>query len=231
MQKRRLSVIPSKAECLGGLCFLPFYLLLLGAILRLLFPKWGDAARNFAYYLLCFAVLAIIFRRFLRENGRVFCKNFRRILPELPLWLLGYLALAYLLDRQLLRALPEFHNRNNAAIAAMLQSDFPLVLSFSAVLAPAVEETVFRGLIFAPVQRYSRPAAYLCSAVFFAALHVVSYLGVLTPLEALLSASQYVPAALLLCAFYARTDTIFAPMLLHGAVNFVNCVVIYLLGG
>ena len=67
--------------------------------------------------------------------------------------------------------------------------------------------------------------------VMVIALHVLGYLPSLTAAEALLSAAQYLPAALVLCALYERTDSIFAPMLLHGAVNLINCIVIRTMGG
>ena len=236
MQNRRLTAVPSGREVLAGVCFLPFYLFLLSAALQLLLRRLLGRAPaavlvNLLYYLLCAAAVLLIFRRFLAENRRIFREKRRAILLRLPLWLAGYLAVSLLLDVLIGRLAPGFHNRNNDALTAMMAEHFAAVLLFAAVFAPLVEETLFRGLLFGALHRHSRAAAYVTASACFAAIHVLSYLPALTAAEALLSAAQYLPAALVLCALYERTDSIFAPMLLHGAVNLINCIVIRTMGG
>ena len=71
MQKRRISVVMSKKEWILGLCWLPFYFLLLSLGVQLIFRgiagRLPDTAElNAVYYAVNAAVVLLIFRRFLR---------------------------------------------------------------------------------------------------------------------------------------------------------------------
>jgi len=77
-------------------------------------------------------------------------------------------------------------------------------------------------LIFRELYGKSRWAAYLVSIAAFAAVHIIGYLRVYSPMELLLSFLQYLPAGLCLAWSYAKSDTIFAPILIHTAVNAIG---------
>ena len=235
MQKRRLSVIPSRRERIAGLCFLPFYLILLSLLLELLFSLLqlpSDAVLlNACYFAICAICVLLIFRSFLRENAKRFSSQARAILRALPGYLALYFACSYVLNLLVLTLQPDFSNQNNQALAGMMAERFPVMLLLSVLAAPLIEETLFRGLIFASLQPVSRPLAYLVTALCFSLIHVVGYLPVLSWTSALLSLAQYLPATLFFCHFYERSDNILAPMLFHGAVNLTSCLVTQLLGG
>ena len=89
MQKRRISVVMSKKEWILGLCWLPFYVLLLSLGVQLIFRgiagRLPDTAElNAVYYAVNAAVVLLIFRRFLRGNLMALRKNRRKpqLLPE-----------------------------------------------------------------------------------------------------------------------------------------------------
>lgn len=84
------------------------------------------------------------------------------------------------------------------------------VFIFSVViLAPLVEETVFRGFVYGVLKRYTdAPFAALTSSLMFAIIHM--HVGSLLPLWLL---------ALLLCAAYEITGCLLAPILLHMIFN------------
>ena len=84
-----------------------------------------------------------------------------------------------------------------------------------------VEETLFRGLIFGNLRPLSRAAAYLVSALFFAAVHVWQYAGALGWRGTLLCAVQYLPAGLALGWTYEKSATIWASVLVHAGINAV----------
>ena len=87
----------------------------------------------------------------------------------------------------------------------------------SVLIAPFAEETLFRGVIFAALaQRLPLWAAAAGSALIFAAFHG---LGVLLPIFALGLGLAYV---------YARTRTIWAPMVTHALVNGVSVAALFL---
>ena len=228
MQKRRFSVIMSRRELILGLCFLPFYLILLSLGLQLLLRRVlghaPDAALlNGCYYGICIVAVALIFHRFLRENLRPLRERWGVVLRAVPIMLIAYFVLTTVVGLIILSIVPDFANQNNNALLSMMEGSPVFVVILSVLLAPVIEETLFRGLIFGGLQRFGRLLAYTVTALFFSAIHVVSFLGMLTPLETVLSLVQYVPATLILCAIYEYTDTIYAPMLLHSAVNLVAC--------
>ena len=80
-----------------------------------------------------------------------------------------------------------------------------------AVVAPVAEETFFRGLLFAGLaQHVPLPVAAGVAALIFAASHG---LGVIAPIFVL---------GLGLAWVYARTRTLWAPILVHATVNAVS---------
>jgi uncharacterized protein len=80
------------------------------------------------------------------------------------------------------------------------------------VVAPLVEETVFRGFIYGVLKRYTDGwYAAVCSAALFAIVHM--HVGSLVPLFVL---------ALGLCAAYERTGSLLVPMGMHALFNGVS---------
>jgi uncharacterized protein len=80
------------------------------------------------------------------------------------------------------------------------------------IVAPLVEETVFRGFIYGVLKRYTDGwFAAVCSAALFAIVHM--HVGSLVPLFVL---------ALGLCAAYERTGSLLVPMGMHALFNGVS---------
>jgi membrane protease YdiL (CAAX protease family) len=84
-----------------------------------------------------------------------------------------------------------------------------LLIVSAAIIAPLVEETVFRGFIYGVIKRYTDGFfAALCSALLFAVIHM--HVGTVVPLTLL---------ALIFCAIYEVTGSLLVPMALHGLFN------------
>ena len=84
-----------------------------------------------------------------------------------------------------------------------------LIVLAAVVVAPVVEETLFRGFIYGVLKRYTdAPFAALVSGLFFAIIHM--HTGSLLPLWVL---------ALFFCAAYEITGCLLAPMILHAIFN------------
>ncbi|TDU62559.1 hypothetical protein EI77_04602 [Prosthecobacter fusiformis] len=84
-----------------------------------------------------------------------------------------------------------------------------LLVIAAVVIAPIVEETIFRGFIYGVIKRFTDSFfAALCSALLFAVVHF--HMGSLIPLALL---------ALIFCAAYERTGSLAVPMLMHGFFN------------
>jgi membrane protease YdiL (CAAX protease family) len=89
-----------------------------------------------------------------------------------------------------------------------------LVILMAVVVAPLVEETLFRGFIYGVLKRYTdAPFAALSSSLMFAIIHM--HVGSLLPLWVL---------ALLFCLAYEITGCLLVPMILHGIFNGVSIV-------
>ena len=117
---------------------------------------------------------------------------------------------------------PSFSNYNDHSIAAILKGNYFLMLIGTVILVPPVEECLFRGLIFRNLYGKSRWAAYIVSILAFAVIHIIGYIGSYSAIELLMAFLQYLPAGLCLAWAYTKADTIFAPIVIHAAINFIS---------
>ena len=101
----------------------------------------------------------------------------------------------------------------------MVADDYTLMIIGTVLLVPITEELLYRGLIFASLYNRSRVLAYIVSTLAFAALHVYTYIGTYPPEQLLLCLLQYLPAGICLGWAYAKTDSIWTPVLIHMTVN------------
>ena len=216
--------LPVRQEIIAGLCFLPFYFLLLpaavsAALVLLGIPELYLA--NLIFYILAAGIAALLFRRLLHKSLQALYRPAVLIRTVLLSLVLNYAAawavqlLALLLD-------PDYANANNAVLLDTYAGHIPALVLTACVLAPLLEECLFRGLIFGGLRRYGRVPAYFAAVLIFSAVHIVSYLSVLSPLQVLLSFLQYAPPAFLLCRCYERTDSLFGSMLLHALINTIS---------
>ena len=100
----------------------------------------------------------------------------------------------------------------------LLLSGNPWFLAAATVLAaPLVEEVVFRGLIYTRLCRgMYRPFAALLSAVIFGLVH-----------GTLLHLFYTIPMGLLLCLFYEKYRSLWAPIIMHMSFNLAGSVLEY----
>lgn len=226
-RKNSLGPAMSRGELIGGFFYLPVYLLALTLILSLVLdwiaPSYTDAQFNAVFYIVNFLVMAAIFHRFLIASLRALMERFW---PAVQAVILGYV-LYWVVDWLAAVALsllnPSTVNPNQAAVNTLLQTDFYLFAACTVLLAPLVEELFFRGLFFSNLYPKSRILAYTVSVVCFSLLHIYNYIGVAAWRDLLFSFLAYVPPSIALAWTYERAGTIWAPILLHAFINFVNC--------
>ncbi len=226
-KSKNISVSMEKSELLWGWLLVPFYLFLLpsllGECLKLLpidLPAAsGDAVLNFSCYAAGFLLCCVIFRRFLLKNVQVISRQFWNFFQSVVLGLVfcrvGTILIGYLVN--LLE--PSLSNLNNDAITAMAQSQKTLMLAGTVLFAPVVEECIFRGLIFHNLGGKNKAFAYILSIFAFSAVHLLSSIGKMSPLSLALVALEYVPAGAALAWCYAKSNTIFTPILVHACSN------------
>lgn len=214
----------STAEKVAGFCYLPFYVVLLALGLQFLsdFLNLGLSILqiNLCYFVINCVVTWIIFHNFLLRSFRAI--HFWELIQALILGFVLYYAgnFVYSLILRLLNLSVTSYNDETVQILA--SESWAVMAVCAVVLAPMVEETLIRGLLFGVIHRKSRIAAYAVTILFFAAIHVWQYALLYDWKSILLAALQYVPAGIALGWTYEKSDTIWAPILLHMAINAIS---------
>ena len=220
---KNIPVSLTKKETVWGFGYLVFQMLFLPAILAfgLVFlpVEMNLAEVNFLFYAINFLAVILIFRKFLLKNLDVAAARTGYLARAVLFGLARYMIYSTLMGVLVVELAPDFINANDATVDSMLEENLFLMALGTIVLVPPVEECLFRGLIFRNLFDKSKVLAYLVSTVCFAVIHLVSYLGVYTPVELLAAFLQYVPAGLCLGWAYQRSGSIFAPILIHAIIN------------
>ncbi len=224
--KKTISANLSHAETVWGWGYLVFQIVLLPSLLHAvngMLPRpLSSAELNFTFFLLNFLAMLWIFHGFLGRSAAQVRQHPIYFLQAVILGTVAYFACSYGVDWVISQLAPNFRNANDDAIASLSQGGYFLTAVGTVILVPPVEECLYRGLIFRKLYSKSRWAAYGLSILAFALIHIVGYIGAYTPLELTLCVLQYVPAGLCLAWAYAKSDTIFAPILIHALVNAVG---------
>ena len=225
----------SRFEIIGGFIYLPFYVIGLALLLELLFGVMGWELSltnaNLLYFLINFLVVALLFHRWLIESLSGVTRRFWPFVQAVILGFVLYYALSWLVSALLVFLDLTVRNPNDAFVGGLAGANVRLTAVCTVLLAPMVEETLFRGLIFGGIHRKSRVAAYVLSALLFAAIHVWQYVGDVGWSATLLCAVQYLPAGVALGWTYEKSGTIWAPTLVHCLINAVSMGILHGLGG
>lgn len=231
-----LYISMTRKEQALGLAYLLFQMLLLPSILlsamELLVPDCSEAVFNFIFYCINFAAVSWIFRHFwadcLRDlHGRIRGIFWKAVLGVIVSQLLVVLMndlFSFFYPRFYLATTtgPKFCNPNDAAIAAMVQQHYALMLIGTVLLVPPAEEILYRGLIFGGLYPKSPTMAYVVSVCLFAAIHMIGFIGSYSPEYLIISFLQYIPAGIFLAWMYTSSESIFTPIVMHMAINAIG---------
>jgi membrane protease YdiL (CAAX protease family) len=222
-KSKNLSASLTSGETLWGFFWMVFQFMFLPSLLAygnsLLKRPFSGAELNFCYYFLNFLAVFCIFSSFLKKSALQVKKHPAYFLQAIILGFVAYYACSWVVGWFIGLIRPGFANLNDSAIAKLSSGSYFLMAIGTVLLVPPVEECLFRGLIFRNLYEKSHWAAYLISIIAFAAIHLMNYLTVYSPLGLILAFLQYVPAGLCLAWSYAKADTIFAPIVIHAIVN------------
>ena len=214
----------TQQEIIAGLTYLAFQLFLLPGLLYWcsdhMQPRLTEAELNFVFYMVNFLAMLILFRVFLGNGFSQVLRHPASFCQGVILGLCAYFTCRYLVTRTVSLLVPGFVNLNDAFIVSM-GNPF-LVTVGTVLLVPPYEECIYRGLIFRTLYSKNRWAAYLVSIFAFAAIHILGYLGQYSPLELLIALLEYLPAGLCLAWAFQKTDTIFAPIVMHAIINYIS---------
>lgn len=221
--------------------YLPLYFIFARYIVSFLFgllislchwhiqPQLIDPWFNLFYDTVLMIIGIFVFRHYLKES----IKNMKgrwlsTILWSLTAGFLMLLAVNYLSSLLVTLIGHDTGSANQNAVVFMTQLA-PLQMVVASVgLAPILEELVFRVGIFQLLYDRSRILAYLASGLCFGFVHISQ--GLLGgDLGQLLYLIPYGLLGLVFCRIYEKRQSIFAPMIIHGANNLLSMLVILLM--
>ncbi len=191
--------------------------------LPFLLPGLAALDLNAAYYAIGVAFAVFLCRDFLRAGFDAALDNRRAFVLALLSAYVLEMGLTLIVSSLFQLLGLDASSPNNGAVMSMAPEGFYRLLAMTAVMAPVVEETLFRGLLFGALYRYSRVLAWITSAAAFSLYHVWQY-AVYDP-ALLVTALLYLPASLALNWCYLTSGSIWAPILYHSLTNvFAVCV-------
>ena len=210
-------------ETISGAVYFAFQIFLLSGLLQWFNGKLSHplntAELNFVYYLINFMAMLLIYHDFLGSSARQVGQHPAYFCQAVILGFVAYYACSWCLNHLFEWIAPGYTNANDASIAALSRGNFFLMAIGTIVLVPPVEECFYRGLIFRNLYSVSRLGAYIVSMAAFSFIHIIGYIHSYTPWQLILCFLQYMPAGLCLAWSYTKSDTIFAPIVIHALVN------------
>ena len=213
----------TKGENLGGWIYLLLQTFLVPLVLviinEFLPDPFSDSEMNFIFFALNFICVTAICGRFLKNSIKDLFKRPAEVLCSAGIGFVLYFILNIVVSYLVLYLKPDFINENDSSIAELTQDNFGLISIGTVLLVPTVEEVFYRGLVFRGIYNRCNWAAYLVSASVFSAIHIVGYIGIYDTASLGIAFLQYLPGGLCLAWSYARADNIFAPIIIHTAIN------------
>jgi len=217
---------PTTGEIVAGLIYLFLHMFLVAEALFMLFFITGIElslmALNVLYFGVGTIVLLICMRRYLKVSFVRF-RQFGASKNALTI-LIGYaitLGLAMGVGILVNLLAPDATNYNQEAVEELVSQHLLLSLLMAVILAPLVEELLFRGAIFAPLRRKNRIWAYAVSTLAFAFLHIANALLFAPSFDLFFIMLIYIPSGLALAWVYERSGNIWTPIFLHAIWNLI----------
>lgn len=227
MQRKRAAAYMSHGELVAGTIFLIVYLIVLPLTASTLFRLLGlllgiaftSAMETAIYYYSLFAATIIIFHNFLVRTSSRLLDNLSDAAKTLGMGLIALYGLNELVYRLTTLVLGSHTNLNDVAISAQVSGAPHMTWVIVVFLAPFVEETLFRGLVFGALAGRSRGLAYLASCLLFALLHVWQFAVVNHDMAYFLLMVQYLVPGLVLAWTFEHSGTLWTAISLHALAN------------
>jgi membrane protease YdiL (CAAX protease family) len=147
------------------------------------------------------------------------------LLGALKFVVLGYLfydVVIMLVSALLMFVIKDVSNPNTQEVINQTKLDKDVMIFIAVLLAPIVEEILFRGVLFGMLRQKRRLLAYIVTVAAFAVYHLWQFFLIGFDWTILLYLLQYVPASLALCWCYEKSGTIWAPIVLHAIINLIS---------
>ncbi|WP_352416692.1 CPBP family intramembrane glutamic endopeptidase [Oscillibacter ruminantium] len=220
---------------MGGTIFFVVYLLVLPFATEPLFRlisilldvNIGKGLQNTIYYYVIFALTVIIFHGFLARTSRNLMDNLGTAAKTLGAGLIALYGLNELVYRLTHMLIGTQTNLNDMTINAQIDTAPRSTLVIVILLAPFVEEVLFRGLVFGGLRSHSRTVAYLVSCLLFAFLHVWQYAWGSHDVAYFWLMVQYLVPGMVLAWAYDHSGTLWTSVGLHAAANALSVLALH----
>lgn len=208
---------------IAGWVYFPIHVavlpLTIGVLLMAVLGKLpSDVTCNVLYYLIGLVFTLAVMWRFLHRSYDTMAGSILRCI--------GMMLAAYGIDVLLSLVLQlgagfigELPSPNNDAVTRLAAADHKRMIAVAVLMAPLVEECLFRGVLFGAIRPRSRFWAYVVSIAVFALYHVWQYAFMYQDARLLLSALRYVPVSAALAFCYEQTRSIWPPVFFHMFIN------------
>lgn len=217
----------TKPQKIAGFIYLPLHVVIIPLLLAMA-AYWlpdglGELTANIIYYSAGLLFCLICMWNYLRGAFDIMLDNPAVSISALIIGYFIWLLLSYLAAGALLALLGDkISNPNNDAVLALAENSPRAVLGLAVFIAPIVEETLFRGVVFGSLRTKHRTLAYIISIAAFAVYHVWQYALASTDWTLLAYAVQYIPAGYAMAWTYEKTNSIWIPIFLHMSINLMS---------
>lgn len=227
MAKRKAASYMTSGERIAGVILFLIYLVVLPFVTTPFFnlcedvmgASISDALRSGIYYCVLFVVCIIIFHKFLGRTTGNLGDNLGPACQAILVGLVGMYGLNELVYRLTNLILSNPTNLNDMTISAQVEDAPRLTFIIIVLIAPFVEEVLFRGLVFGNLKGKSLAVAYVLSCVLFALSHVWNFAVEGQNLSQFLVMLQYLVPGFMLSWSYDRSGTLWTPIALHAVFN------------
>jgi membrane protease YdiL (CAAX protease family) len=227
LTRRKNTGYMSPGEQIAGVIFFVIYIAVLPFATtplfrlaeRLLDFTISASLQNTIYYYTLFALTIVIFHGFLGRTSRSFAERPGDACKTVILGMIALYGLNELVYRLTNLLVNNRTNLNDSTISAQIADAPRTTLVIVILLAPFVEEVLFRGLVFGGLKGKSRVLAYLVSCLLFALMHVWQYALGSQDLTYLVLMVQYLVPGLVLAWAFDHSGTLWASVGLHAAAN------------
>ncbi len=197
--------------------------LLAGVFVRFVYiPGLTDIRLNVAIYMLSFILILIFMGGFMKKSFHMLIENFRKSVVAVASSYVIYYALNLVVVFIIASYAAGIENPNDEALVIISALDNRSLIALAVLLAPVVEEPLFRGVIFGTVRKKSRFWAYALSFLVFSVYHLYPYF--ITSYSPMLfwNLLQYLPSSFALARCYEKSGSIWASIALHMLINGVT---------
>ena len=215
----------SKTELLPGAIYIPVHIIVLDFLIPMIMKAAAPSAShywsNFIYFAVSCLFIIIVMHSYLFKSvsDLIDCR-----MDALTGIVTGFFA--YYILRWLMAVIFWIIGWNGfpavSGILSQVRLNSGVMPIVSLILAPIVEEVLFRGVVFGGLRRKSRLAAYLIAFLVFGFYCAWSRFFSGFDWDLLIEFLYCMPASLALCWCYEKGGSVWAPILLHLLINVLS---------